>query len=150
MTQYGIQKLSNRHHQIVRLALKGLAAKDIAQQTTPPMTVTMVKLVLNSPTFQHELAVQRSLLNAETRERINDGEDQVLTTLQKGALQAARRLCDNTIGEDASIANKAAAEVLDRAGYGRVSKLESKSVSAVINISSDDARAINETLQMLD
>ncbi len=140
-----IASLNPRHYKILELCLRGWTNKQIAEHLL--MSPCQVSIVVNSPSFQHELAIRRSKLDALVDQQLADSTTEVTRAIQEGARLAARRLVQAISSPDESIAVKASSDILDRAGFPRSSRIDSRSLNVVI--SADDAARITETLSML-
>jgi hypothetical protein len=143
-------KFNQRHLQILDAYLAGKKGVDIARALN--MTQAQVSLIINSPTFQHELALRRASI-AEKQDvfiaQKSTQDDPVVEKLKKEALTAANRLALNLCDMNGNVANKAACEILDRAGYAPTKKLEVNEKSLQVVINASDASLIAESLRML-
>jgi hypothetical protein len=110
------------------------------------MTPNAISVIVNSPSFEHELAIRRNKMDEIVDNQIVDSTDEITRQIQEGARDAVRRLLGGIKSEDEAIAIKSSTEVLDRAGFPRVNKIESKNVN--VNISSEDAARIAETISL--
>lgn len=146
---YEIQQLNPRHYKILDLSLDGLSNIDIA--TAVGMSKEAISLIINSPSFQHELAMRRAVRDHQSDNNAAAGHtaNPALKALQEGALQAARRLVIAVSDPSPTVAIKASDSILDRVGIGKVEKQEISQRSVSINITADDAAAITETIKML-
>ncbi len=148
-----VQKLNPRHFRILDLYLEGRPLAEIARMLE--MTPQAVTIVTNSPIFKHELSLRRAQIEAVHTENVafsrdlKDRDTPALEALRAGALQAAQRLVENTQHENGSVANRACEAILDRVGIGKVETLRVQEQSLHVNISADDARAIQDTLEMI-
>ena len=71
--------------------------------------------------------------------------------LENAAAKAANELTDQLVySPNESTRRQSAIEILDRSGYGRQTKTQSQSVSAVVNIDAEQIGTIRETLSMLE
>ncbi len=139
-----IQQLSARHHKIVELCLRGWIPKDIAEHLD--MSQQQVSIVINSSSFQYQLAERRSKLNDIVDQDIVEQTQKVDDAIAEHTMSAVSRLgLIVTAGKDGD-AIRACDSILDRGGHARVQKTESKSVSVTIDAS--DAKLIAETLEM--
>ncbi|KKL64673.1 hypothetical protein LCGC14_2162600 [marine sediment metagenome] len=139
-----IQQLSARHHKIVELCLRGWIPKDIAEHLD--MSQQQVSIVINSSSFQYQLAERRSKLNDRVDQDIVEQTQKVDDAIAEHTMSAVSRLgLIATAGKD-SDAIRACDSILDRGGHARVQKTESKSVSVTIDAS--DAKLIAETMEM--
>ncbi len=145
MSNRQIISLNPRHYKILELCLRGFTNKQIADYLG--MSAMQISNVINSPSFQHELAIRRSQLETMSNESIVDSLDDVTRFIRDGARQAVQRLVNCVDSPDESIALRASQDVLDRAGYPRVSRVESRSMS--VNLSSADAELIRDTLNIV-
>ena len=140
-----IETLNNRHYRIIELALRGLGNREIAE--TLGMTTNAICIIMNSASFQHELALRRQQLNAISNQKIVEETDDVAEAIRRATKQAVRRLVSCIDSEDEAIAMRASTEILDRGGHPKVMRNENKTIS--VNIASKDAAVIKETLSML-
>lgn len=142
--------MNQRHLQILDLFLEGKTNNEIASAVD--MTASAISVITHSPTFQHELALRRASISdkRDTIEAVRQTEedDPVVQELKKGALDAAKRLSLNVRHDNGSVANKACAEILSRAGYSETKKFNVESKSLQIVVSSSDASLIAESLRM--
>ena len=146
---YQANKLNVRHQQILDCCLAGYKQKDIA--TRLQMSACQVNLIVNAPNFQHELAIRREVLQTVKTERLSmQDEDPVVSQLKQGALSAASTLVAGLVDESATIRTKSAGEILDRAGYGKVTKIDANIKQAVVVLKSEEAKALNDTLKMIN
>lgn len=139
-----IQKLSARHYGILEKCLRGWVPKDIAEHYN--MSQQQVSIVINSPSFQYQLADRRSKLNDRQDQDIVEQTQKVDEAIAGHTMAAVSRLgLVVTDGKDGD-AIRAADSILDRSGHPRVQKTESKSVS--VTIDAEDAKLIAETMGM--
>ncbi len=139
-----IQKLSARHYKIVELCLRGWVPKDIAEHLD--MSQQQVSNVINSSSFQYQLAERRAKLNDRQDQDIVEQTQKVDEASSKHTMDAVGRLgLIVTAGKDGD-AIRACDSILDRGGHARVQKTEQKSVS--VTIDAKDAALIAETLGM--
>jgi len=143
---YQIEKLNPRHYKILEYCLRGWTNKQIADHLG--MTQQAVSIVVNSPSFQHELATRRSKLDNMVDESIVASSNEVTEAIRSYTLAAVHRLgliASNANSRDAD-AVRASAEILDRGGFPKVHQVESRNLSVVIR--PEDAVRIEETLAM--
>lgn len=139
-----IQKLSARHYKILELCLRGWIVKDIAEHCD--MSAQQVSDVVNSPSFQYQVAQRRSKLDDVVDSDIVEQTQKVDQAIAKHTMAAVNRLgLVISAGKDGD-AIRAADSVLDRGGHARVQKTEQRSVS--ITIDAEDAKLIAETMKM--
>lgn len=139
-----IQQLSARHHKIVELCLRGWVPKAIAEHLD--MSQQQVSNVINSSSFQYQLAERRAKLNDRQDQDIVEQTKKVDDAIAEHTLAAVGRLgLIITAGKDGD-AIRACDSVLDRGGHARVQKTENKNVS--VTIDAKDAALIAQTLEM--
>lgn len=140
-----IQKLSARHHGILEKCLRGWITKDIAEHYA--MSAQQVSNIINSGSFQFQLAGRRAKLNDLQDQDIVESAAKVDEAIAKHTMNAVARLgLIVTAGKDGD-AIRASDSILDRSGHARVQKTESKSVS--VTIDAKDAELIAETARMV-
>ncbi len=139
-----IQQLSARHYKIVELCLRGWVPKAIAEHLD--MSQQQVSNVINSSSFQYQLAERRAKLNDRQDQDIVEQTQKVDDAIAGHTMAAVGRLgLIVTAGKDGD-AIRAADSILDRSGHARVQKTENKSVS--VTIDAKDAALIAQTLEM--
>ena len=139
-----IQTLSARHFKILELCLRGWIPKDIAEHLN--MGAQQVSIVINSPSFQYQLAERRAKLNDRQDQDIVEQTQKVDEAISAHTMAAVGRLgLIVTAGKDGD-AIRAADSILDRGGHARAQKTESKSVS--VTIDAEDAKLIAQTMEM--
>lgn len=145
-------KLNQRHIQILDFYLQGVSGSEIARRLE--MVQPQVSIIINSPSFQHELALRRAVIAEKKDALVAErqacaADDPVVEELKKSALLAAQRLSLNVCDTNGSVAHKACVDILDRAGYGAVKKLNIQERSVSIVISAADASLIADTVRMI-
>ncbi len=141
-----IQQLSARHYKIVELCLRGWVPKAIAEHLD--MSQQQVSNVINSSSFQYQLAERRAKLNDRQDQDIVESTNKVDEAISKHTMAAVDRLglvVTNPKSRDGD-AIRACDSILDRGGHARVQKTEQKSVT--VTIDAKDAALIAETLGM--
>ena len=142
--QTTVQKLNGRHYGILEKCLRGWTAKVIAEHYD--MSQGQISIIINSPSFQYQLAERRSKLNDRQDQDIVEQVTKVDEAIAGHVMAAVDRLgYIVTEGKDGD-AIRAADSILDRGGHARVQKTESKSVS--VTIDAEDAQLIAETMEM--
>ena len=121
-----IQKLKESHMNMVTLMLEGLSDIEIGDATG--YTPVQVRNVKNSPIFQHELAVRREELDKGTITKIQDNLSDASKILADNASRAAETQVDLLDSENEAIQQRAAQDILDRAGFPKVTKVQESSV----------------------
>jgi len=140
-----IQRLNARHFKIIDYCLAGKTHVEIAGILQ--MTARSVGLVVNSSSFQHELALRREVLNEKIDDKILSDIDAVQENLNQAVLSAAKKLIGLMDSGEEGIALRAASTVLDRGGYPAVTKTIG-SVTGTIGIDKKAAKLIRESLKM--
>lgn len=112
------KKLTDMHHEIIRLTALGFKSIDVARMVG--VTDRTVRNVLNSPLGEQKLAVLRAARDAETTD--------IGRRIQKLAPLAVERIqevLERGFDEhDEKTVVKVATDVLDRAGHGAVKKFQ--------------------------
>ena len=139
-----LQTLNARHYKIIDFCLRGWTNKQIAAHLG--MTSVGVGIIVNSPNFQHELALRRSKLEDVSDSTIIHSDDAVTKAIRAGTLDAVKALVKGIDSEDERVQLKAAAEILDRGGFPKTQRVEAKTLSVVL--SSKDVDRIQETFQL--
>lgn len=139
-----IQSLNSRHFKIISLCLRGWTNKQIAEHLA--MSTGQVSIIVNSPSFQHELSLRRSKMNDLSDSAEVKAEDEVTAAIRKGSLEAVQRLLAGLKSPDESVAIRSSTEILDRAGYPKTSRIESKNLTVIL--SAEDAKVISETFEL--
>lgn len=129
-----LQKLQEKHKKIIELALEGLSKVQIATELglTPPG----VKLIMDSPVFQGELARRR----AERDMRLDENATVVATArafsasdvLHDAAVRAAKTQVALLDAESPAVVQRAAMDILDRAGFPKVVRNDSRTLGVQI------------------
>lgn len=141
-----VQSLNQRHYKMLDLALAGLNGKTIADRLD--MSPQQVYTVINSPSFQHELAIRRSSISEQVDNTIVSETVDAMKVLKDNTVKAARTLVGQLDSEKEEIAQKSAMDILDRAGFPKVSKNNNTNLAAVVCIDAETAMLLKETLLM--
>lgn len=129
-----LQKLQAKHYRLIELSLEGLSFAQIAEEMG--LSAVGVKLIVDSPVFQGELARRRA-----AREASQDEHELVAQTIRAetasdllhgATLRAARKQIDLLEAENEGIQQRAAMDILDRAGIPKVTRADSQSVGVQI------------------
>jgi len=139
-------KLNQRHFKILDYCIAGMTNRQIAQKLS--MSDRQVHIVVQSPSFQHELAIRRKAFEEDFDEKIAQAESDVAETLRENSCIAAKALVHGLYSPDGNLKFKSAEAILDRTGHPRVSKQISTDAKVVVNISSEDIQLLKETLEM--
>ena len=142
--QTTVQKLNGRHYGILEKCLRGWVARDIAEHYG--MSQGHMSIILNSPSFQFQLAERRSKLNDRQDQDIVEQTAKVDNAIAGHTMAAIDRLGYIVVEGKDGDAIRAADSILDRGGHARVQKTESKSVS--VTIDAEDAKLIAQTMEM--
>ena len=143
MSQSIIQ-LNPRHHKMLEFVLRGWTNKQIADHLD--MSPQNVSLVTRSPSFQHEVSLRRVKLDDMSNQSIVSADQDVTNAIREGAKAAVDRILSGIHSADENIAIRASTEILDRGGFPKVSKIESKSLSVVMT--TDDLVRLKEAMEM--
>ena len=138
------QRLLPRHHQIQDLVLTGHSREDIAEKVK--MSYRQVCNLVNSPNFQHELAIRRSKVEQNVEENVVKSQDEVTEALRAQTISAVTRLTDLITSENEAVARQAANDILDRAGYPKITRTTVDNTH-VISIDKETATRIEDALK---
>ena len=139
-----IQKLSARHMRILQLYLLGHKQVEIAGRLD--MSQTQISNIINSPSFQYQAAQRREVLEEKMDDAQVHNDIEVSNTIKLHTMQAVQRLVAEMDGSVAGDRIRASTEILDRGGFPRVQRTESRSIS--VNIDADMAQLIASTVKM--
>jgi Spy/CpxP family protein refolding chaperone len=113
------------------------------------MKPTQVSIILHSPNFQHEMALRR----ARNQQTVDQAIVETTTQRQKvdeiiknGTIKAAEKMCSLVDSEDESIARQSASDLLDRGGFPKTTKQESKTMAAVMVLDEKMVKRIEESV----
>lgn len=140
-----LQRLSDKHQYMMDLALDGLTRSEIAKEMS--MTPEGVGNILNSDMFQHQISQRRTGL----REKVD--EQRVLErvsadeVLSRNATNAANVQVDLMMRGSERVKQVAAMDILDRAGFPKVTKQQSQSQNVNINVSGELIERMNKASQ---
>jgi len=130
MSANSIQQLNPRHYKILEFVLRGWTNKQIADHFD--IAQGTVSVVTRSKSFQHEVSLRRAKLEALSNQRIVESDQDITDSIREGAKAAVDRIIGCVQSVDENIAVRAATEVLDRAGFPKVSKIEHQSLSVTL------------------
>lgn len=139
-----IQQLNPRHHKILEFVLSGWTNKQIASHLN--MSPQMISIVINSPSFQHEVSLRREKLETMSDQRRVDSDQDVTDAIKKGTRDAVALLLGSIKSVDENVAIRASVEILDRGGFPKVSKIESKNLSVVMD--ADMMKLLQDTIKL--
>ncbi len=126
-----IQQLNPRHYKILEFVLRGWTNKQIADHLD--ITQSNVSVVTRSPSFQHEVSMRRASLEDMSNQSIVSSDQEVTDAIREGTKSAVDRIIGCIHSTDENVAVRASTEILDRGGFPKVSKIESRSLSVVMN-----------------
>ena len=144
----GIQRLTTRHYKILDYAIAGLTNTEIANKLK--MSRAQVGIIQNAPTFKHQFALRRKMLEEKNDEKQAISLDKTRSLLQDSALMAAQKIVSHVDSEDARTSLRAAESILDRSGYPKETKVEGAKVGLTVILDSKEMNILNETLIMVD
>jgi len=124
----------------------GMTNRQIAQKLS--MSDRQVHIVVQSPSFQHELAIRRKGFEEDFDEKVAQAESEVAETLRNNSCTAAKALVSGLFSGNEAVKFKSAEAILDRTGHPRVSKQISTDAKVIVNITGDDIQLLKETLSM--
>ena len=141
-----ITRLTPRHNKILDYCIEGLGPKDISEKLN--ISPRQVGIIINSGSFQHQLALRRSAYNEDHDNKLSETEvSDAHDILQQHAAAAAKRLVTGLMSSSESMALRSAESILDRTGTVKVTRQE-QTDKPIINISRDDLVLLNETLKL--
>jgi hypothetical protein len=139
-----IQSLNPRHFIILDQFLAGVPQKQIAESLG--MSAQAVYIITNSPSFQHELAMRRAIVEENVNESVSNKTDEALNFLRSSSLKAAETIVNGMSSIKEEIAQKSAMDILDRVGVAKITKNQNNNTSSVFVLSAEDAKLLQETL----
>ena len=139
-----IESLNPRHYRILELCLRGWTNKQIAEHLN--MNSVSISYIVRSPNFQHELAIRRSMCDEIVNQQVANHTDEITKEIEEAAREAVKRLRGGIASDNEAIAVRSSDSILDRAGYGKIQKIESRNLSVVLT--AEDAARIVETIDM--
>ena len=139
-----IQQLNPRHYKILEFYLRGWTNKQIADNLN--ITPCNVSVVTRGQSFQHEVAMRRAQLEDMSNQSIVSSDQEVTDAIREGTKSAVDRILGCIHSKDENVAIRASTEILDRGGFPKVSKIESKSLSVVMN--AEDLVKLKEAMAM--
>lgn len=144
MSTYDLKKLNPRHFKMLEFCLRGWTNKQIADHLD--MTSGNVSIVVNSSSFQHELATRRSTIDDLSNQQIVESDQDVTDAIRESTMEAVERIVGCIHSDDENVAIRASTEMLDRGGFPKVSKIESKNLSVVMD--ANMMKIMKETIAM--
>jgi len=141
---FQLDKLNPRHFKILDLCIRGLSAGEIAEELS--MHKNQISAVINSPNFQHQLSIRRASYEEKADAQQIHAEDEATRVLKESAVEAAQKLKTHLTSEDDTVSLRSATAILDRTGHAK--REPTGGVAVQINISSEDAKIIAETIDL--
>ena len=143
-----IQRLNARHFKILELCLLGWMPSQIAKHLE--MTRCAVSIIVNSPSFQHQLAMRRKAVNEGFDKKIIEDDLKADEILKQSARDAASKLVGHLANADDKISIRAAESILDRSGCPKqtVQKGAQHSIGVSILISDKEANRLVEAIEL--
>lgn len=145
-----ISRLLQRHLRILDLHLEGKRDSEIAKIVG--LLPRRIKAIRNSPCFEHELTRRRMRIEDKHTDAVVASaliKTDAQQVLDEEAVNAAQELVGGLISDDDGVRFKSAESILDRTGYGKQTKVDSRVASVVTTISAEQMATIAETLQMI-
>lgn len=142
-----IKSMNQRHFKILNLYFRGMPVNKIAEHLE--MSPRQISLIVNSPSFRHEISIKRAQTETFEDDVIKQDEDAVLKTLKDNTLNAVTKLCNHLDSPDDKTSMKASLEILDRTGYVKKEQQKQQATVAII-INNKDSAVIRETIGMLN
>ena len=148
---YNLKSLNPRHYKIIELTLRGLTVGQIATELS--MTTQAITIVTHSPNFQHEYAMQKTIVDSKKHDDIATEhsdvapEEVVNSKLREATLIAVDKLTEAMESDDESLALKATLETLDRGGHPRSVKTENVETLHV-SLSNEAAQRIADAITL--
>ena len=146
-----LQSLSSRHLRIMDYLIAGWKIVDIAKALKcTPQNITDTK---KQRIFQDELAQRRAILDNQVQDSLAksvSNAEYVNEALADGARAAVDKLCGFVSGAEEcspSIARQSASDILDRAGFPKVTKTENTQ-NTIFVLDADDMARIEKTVEM--
>ena len=132
--EYQIQRMTQRHHEVVRLAVLGHTQNDISSITG--FTPSSVSLILNNRMVKDKLAFLRAQKDAASVDVMC-----AIRELAPKCVDILNEIMENE-GSPAGVRLGAAKDLLDRAGYAAPKVIQSQSVTT--HLTYDEIRQIKE------
>jgi septum formation inhibitor MinC len=147
-----LQTLSSHHYRIMDYMLAGWKLTEIAKAMN--CTTQNLQYVKKSRIFQDELAIKRSILDSQVNEKlansVSSNTEYINEKLASGARDAIDKLCGFVSGSEEcspSISRQSASDILDRAGYPKLTKTENTN-NTIFVLDTDDLDRIEKTIEM--
>ena len=142
-----IEYLNARHFKIVDLCLRGWTYMQISNHLE--MSPNQVRIIVRSPSFQHQLAVKRQLLDEKLVLDIAEEDKEANELLKASAKAAAKKLVTHLDSADEKISIRASESILDRTGSPKVAPAHNQqNIGAVFMISNKESKRIVEAIEL--
>lgn len=151
MEEQQLTSLSPRHLRMMDYILAGWQYTEIAKVMN--CTTQNIYITKKQRIFQDELAQRRAILDDKVQDGLSNSvsnSEYINKTLSDGARKAAEKLCsfvDGTEECSPSIARQSASDILDRAGYPKVTKTENTQ-NTIFVLDADDLARIEKTIEL--
>lgn len=146
-----VDKMLSRHYKILDLHLAGTYTQKQIAEVVGVSSAT-VRNIMNSPTFQHELAMRRrnreDIVDELDTRNFVDTTQRAREHIQEKAESAAEKITELINSLDSAIALRASQDVLDRAGIPRMTKTENLSKGAVVVLGAEDINRLDSSLRL--
>lgn len=143
-----IQSLNPRHYRMLDLFAGGKSNKEVAELVE--LSEQQVSIIVNSPSFQHELSIRRASLENRIDEGLSqqvvqpsERQEEVDKILREGTVAAAEKLKELVGNQNAAVSRLAANDLLDRTGHPRVNRLDRQAVGVVVLTQKDVDRLVD-------
>ena len=134
-------------YNVMNYYMQGLNISQIA--TRLDLKYSYVSALINAPNFQHQLSIRRATLAEEIDRSTVDAQKEATDVLRRHAKEAAEKMALLLDSENEAMIFKSSESILDRVGPPKNQKSQSASVAVIVEIGSDDAKLISETMEML-
>jgi hypothetical protein len=145
---WDIAKMLPRHYQILDLFIQGKSNAEIAEVIG--ISKHRVSRICNAPAFQDQLSRRRRSLEEKMDQSIAVGvlssTIDVHKQLKKLSERAVSKLGTLLESEDENVQFRSAADILDRSGFAKVSRLESESKASVVVLDAALIQMLKNTL----
>lgn len=142
-----IQNLNQRHFKILDYCIAGLTNSQIAEKLG--MCQKSISIIVQSGSFQHELAIRRKGFQDDLDEKLASHEADASKILKENSSKAALCLVKGmTHGTNEATKLRSAESILDRTGHGRAAASNDDSNRTIINMKQEDLELLNDTLKL--
>jgi hypothetical protein len=145
-----ITRMLQKHLRVLDLHLAGKTDVEIGELTG--IGARRIKKIRNSPTFEHELSRRRK----QIENKYDDAAIAVAVTktdaqqvLDDESVNAAQELVEGLLSDDDGVRFKSAESILDRTGYGKQTKVDTRNATVTTNIPAETMKTVLDTLKMI-